>query len=228
MNQILLDWMLACWIDDPNFGNGKYGWDSFRIADYDTVNRLGLDYTYEITDDPFAHAGEHMSSYQGMYYSVDTALRGSFRATASGLGDLQAFVYDSAAASLVEVDAGSANDVAISLPVDGDILLLCSSFSGLDLDISSGSVASSDDIFTFYPQPCRGTLFFQFWSGGGDAELSIFSLSGRYVETVHFSSVGGGEATLAYPGASSLASGTYFFRFSQGGRVETGSFTVVR
>ena len=68
---------------------------------------------------------------------------------------------------------------------------------------------------------CQGFL-------GGNAELSVFSLSGGYVETVEFNSVGSGEATLAYPGASSLSSGTYFFRFSQGGRVEAGSFTVVR
>ena len=230
MNQILLDWMLACWIDDPNFGNGKYGWDSFRIADYDTSpgNRPGLDYTSEITEDPYLHTGDHMSSYQGRYCSVDSVLRGSFRAAASGLGTLQAFVYDSTGSSLLEVDTGSANDVAVSLPLEGDILLLCSSFSGLDLDISTGSVASSEDTFAFYPQPCRGTLFFQFWSGGGDAELSVFSLSGSYVETVYYSNAGSGETTLAYSGASDLASGTYFFRFSQGGRVETGSFAVVR
>ena len=227
MNRVLLDWMLACWIDDPSFGNGKYGWDSFRIADYDTVstgNRFGLDYTSEITTDPFSHVGEHISSYQGRYYSVDN-LRGSFRAAATGLGNLQAFVY---AGSLEELDTGSANDVAISLPVEGDILLLCSTFSGLDLDISAGSIVSSADIFTFYPQPCLGTLFFQFWSGGGDVELSVFSLSGAYVETVYYNSVDRGEATLAYSGASDLASGTYFFRFRQGGRIETGSFAVVR
>lgn len=231
MNQILLDWMLACWIDDPEFGNGKYGWDSFRIADYDTVspgNRPGLDYTSEITTDPFSHAGEHMSSYQGRYYSVDSGLRGSFRAAATGLGTLKAFVFDHAAGSLAELDTGSANDIAISLPADDDILLLCSTFSGLDLDVSAGSIISSADVFTFYPQPCLGTLFFQLWSDGGDAELSVFSLSGGHVETVYYSSAGSGEVTLAYQGASSLASGTYFFRFSQGGRVETGSFAVVR
>ena len=231
MNQILLDWMLACWIDDPEFGNGKYGWESFRIADYDTAspgNRPGLDYTSEIATDPFSHAGEHMSSYQGKYYSVGSGLSGSFRAAAAGLGTLQAFVYDQTAGSLVELDTGSANDIALSLPLDDDILLLCTTFSGLDLDVSAGSIISSADVFTFYPQPCLGTLFFQFWSDGGNVELSVFSLSGGYVETVYYSSAGSGEVTLAYPGASSLASGTYFFRFSQGGRVETGSFAVVR
>jgi hypothetical protein len=231
MNRILLDWMLACWIDNPNFGNGKYGWESFRIADYDTVspgNRPGLDYTFEITTDPFSHMGEQMSSYKGMYYSVDESLRGSFRAGAAGLGDMSAFVYNETGGSLKEVDAGSANDVAISLPETGDILLLCNSFSGLDLDVSAGSIVSSSDVFTFYPQPCRGTLFFQFRSDGVDAALSVFTISGGYVETVGYNSIDSGEVTLAYPGASSLASGIYFFRFNQGSRIETGSFAVVR
>jgi hypothetical protein len=230
MNDILLDWMLACWIDDPDYGNGRYGWNSFRIADYDTVspgNRPGLDYTFQITSDPFSHIGDHMSSYQGKYYSADASLTGSFRAAASGLGDLQAFIFNDSG-SLEAVSTGSANDVAVSLPEEGDILLLCTSFSGLDLDISSGSIVSSDDLFTFFPQPCLGTLYFQFLSDGSDAELCVFSLAGRNIETVNFSGVSSGEVTLAYPGASSLASGTYFFRFSQGNRIETGSFAVVR
>lgn len=231
MNRILLDWMLACWIDDPDFGNGKYGWESFRIADYDTVsqgNRPGLDYTFEIDTEPFSYIGDHMSSYQGKYYFTDSTLSGSFRAAASGLGNLQAFVFDDTLGLLEEVSAGSVNDIAIALPATGDILLLCSTFSGLDLDISAGSVVSSREIFTFYPQPCLGTLFFQFWSNGGNVELSVLSLSGRYVETVNYGGVSRGETTLAYPGASDLSSGTYFFRFSQRNRIETGSFAVVR
>ena len=231
MNQILLDWMLACWIDNPDVGDGKYGWESFRIADYDTVspgNRPGLDYTFEISVDPFSHAGDHMSSYQGTYYSVDEGLTGSFRAVAAGLGNMRAFLYDETSESLEEVDTGSANDVAISLPEKSDILLLCSSFSGLDLDVSAGSVLSLTDTFTFYPQPCHGTLFFQFWSGGGNVSLSVFTVSGGFVETVNYNSVNSGEVTLAYSGASDLASGTYFFRLSQGSRTETGSFAVVR
>jgi len=231
MNSILLDWMLACWIDDPDFADGRYGWDSFRISDYDTLNpgnRPGLDYTFEIESDPFSHMGDHMSSYQGTYYSVSETLSGSFRAGAVGLGDLRAFVFDSLSASLTEINAGSANDVAISLPEDGDILLLCCSFPWLDLNVSAGSVMSSADVFTFYPQPCRGTLFFQFWSSGEDAFISIFTLNGEYVETVSYNDIISGETTLAYPGASSLASGTYFFRFNQGSRIETGSFAVVR
>ncbi len=211
MNAILQDWMLACWIDDPDFGDGRYGWNSFRIADYDTVspgNRRGLDYTFEIVSDPFSSMGDRMSSYQGRYYSVDDGLSGSLRAGAAGLGNLQAFIFDSTGGTLEEVSTGSSNDVAISLPEVNDILLLCTSFSGLDLDISSGSVFSSGTGFTYYPQPCLGTLYFQFWSFGGNVELSVYTLSGEYVETVNYNGVSGGEATLSYPGASSLASGT--------------------
>ncbi|MCK5064470.1 MAG: T9SS type A sorting domain-containing protein [Candidatus Fermentibacteraceae bacterium] len=79
-----------------------------------------------------------------------------------------------------------------------------------------------------YPQPCIGILYFQFYSNAGDAVLSIFTLSGGYVESVNFGNTGNGETTLAYTGASSLASGVYFFRFSFGNTVKTGSFTVVR
>lgn len=231
MDQVLADWMLACWIDDPDFGDGRYGWDAFRIADYDTLfpgNRAGLDYDHIIETDPFIHTGSRMSSYQGSYYRIDQGVGGSFRADGSGLGDMRAYLYDGAAGILEALDTGTANDVALSLPQNGDVLLMCSSFSGLDLDVAAGSVASASDAFAVYPQPCPGTLYIQFLSDGGDAELSVFSLAGGLVETVEFPSLGSGEATLAYPGASELASGTYFYRFTQGGRVETGSFAVVR
>ncbi len=231
MDQVLADWMLACWIDDPDFGNGRYGWDSFRISDYDTVspgNRPGLDYSFVIESDPFQHIGGSMSSYQGNYYSVDEGVSGSFRADGTGLGDMRAYLFDHDEGLLQTLDTGSANDVAVPLPETADILLMCSSFSGLDLDVSAGSVVSASGQFALYPQPCPGTLYIQIWSAGGDAELSVFTLDGGHVETVEFPSVGSGEATLAYPGASELSSGTYFFRFSQGGRVETGSFAVVR
>jgi hypothetical protein len=231
MDSILADWMLACWIDDPDFGDGRYGWDSFRIADYDTqppVNRPGLDYTYEVDSDPFSSYGEDMRSYQGKYFRVDPSVGGSFRADASGLGTLRAYLFDDSAGVLETLDTGSGNDVALQLPVTGDILLMCSSFSGLDLDVSAGSVSSSSDVFYIYPQPCLGTLYLQFNSTGEAASFQVFSLSGEHVDRVDFGMVDSGEATLAYPGASDLASGTYFYRFSQGGRVETGSFAVVR
>ncbi|OPL19231.1 MAG: hypothetical protein AVO35_11675 [Candidatus Aegiribacteria sp. MLS_C] len=231
MDQVLADWMLACWIDDPGFGDGRYGWDAFRIADYDTVspgNRAGLDYSRIIESDPFIDTGRRMSSYQGSYYRVDQGVGGSFRADGSGLGDMRAYLFDGSAGILEVLDTGSSNDVALSLPQTGDVLLMCSSFSGLDLDVAAGSVASASDDFAVYPQPCQGTLYMQFLSDGGSAELSVFSVTGGLVGTVEFPSVAGGEATLAYPGASELASGTYFYRFTQGGRVETGSFAVVR
>jgi len=231
MDRLLADWMLACWIDDPEFGDGRYGWDSFRIADYDTVspgNRPGLDYTAEIDTDPFSSLGQRMSSYQGRYYSVAGSVSGSFRADGTGLGDMRAYVYDSVASSLQLLDTGSSNDVAVPLPAEGDILLMCSSFSGLDLDVSAGSVLDFPGQMAVYPQPCLGTLYFQFWSDGGDVSLDIFALDGSHLESVDFPSVESGEATLAYLGASELASGNYFYRFTQGSRVETGSFAVVR
>ena len=231
MNAILQDWMLACWIDDPDFGNGKYGWEAFRIADYDTTdsgNRRGLDYTGQVLNDPYTDYNNHMFSYQGKYYELGSGLTGSFRATASGLGDLYAYVFDAAGGKLEVFDTGAANDVAVALPAEGTVLLLCRSFAGLDLDVSSGSVTDSAGEFAFYPQPCTGTLYFQFYSTAGDAVLSIFSLSGEHVESVNLGNTDYGETTLAYTGASSLASGSYFFRFSFGNTIETGSFTVVR
>lgn len=231
MAGILTDWMLACWIDDPDFADGRYGWESFRIADFDAASpggRPGLDYTSVITADPFIMTGDAVSSYQGRYFAVDELLSGSFRAGGSGLGDLKAYLFDSGAGYLEELDTGVANDVALPLPEDADILLLCSSFSVLELDVSAGSVVSSPEELAFYPQPCLGTLYFQLWSCGADAELAVFTISGEHVETVCFHDLRQGEETLAYTGASDLASGSYFFRLSQGGRVETGSFAVVR
>lgn len=231
MNALLEDWMLACWIDDPGFGNGMYGWQSFRIADYDTVspgNRPGLDYTAIVSTDPFSDIGNHMNSYQGRYYELGDGLTGSFRAAAYGLGDLFAYRFDEDAGTLESITIGSANDVAVPLPSEGTVLLLCRSFAGLDLDVASGSVTGAPGEFTFYPQPSRGTLYFQFYSGGGTAELSVFTVSGEHVENVDFGIVSFGEITLSYDGASHLASGVYFFRLSHGSTIEIGSFSVVR
>lgn len=231
MEAILRDWMLACWIDDVSVGDGRYGWESFRIADYDTVqqgNRPGLDFTAMVESQPFSLEGEAVSSYQGRYFTVDGEIDGSFRASAAGLGQLEAFLYDSTSGTLEEVQTGQANDAAVPLPETSDIILLCTTFSGLDLDLSAGSAVSSTGQFALYPQPCLGTLYLQFISGGGDASLSVFSLAGEHVETVSFTDVENGEVTLAYPGASELATGRYFYRFTQGGRLETGSFAVVR
>jgi hypothetical protein len=231
MAALLGDWMLACWIDDPDFGDGLYGWEAFRIADYDTVspgNRPGLDYTGEIETVPYQDLGVSMSSYQGRYYRLGDGLEGSFRAAANGLGDLAAFFFDGQAGSIEPVVTGAANDAALSLPAEGDVLLLCRSFAGLALDVAAGSVAGSAGEFAVFPQPCTGTLYFQFLSNGESAVLSVFSLGGGLAETVEFGPVASGEATLGYEGASGLASGVYLFRFAQGGRTETGSFAIVR
>ncbi len=231
MDRILADWMLACWIDDPGFGNGRYGWKSFRIADYDTIapgNRPGLDYDFLVERDPFLSSGHRLSSYQGGYYTVSPQVGGSFRADAYGLGTLTSYVYDPAAGTLSEVGTGMSGDVSIPLPLDGDILLLCSSFSGLNLDVAAGSVAGTGDVFALYPQPCHGTLYLQFMSDGSDVVFEIFSVDSRHVDTVEFESPGTGEVTLALPVVADMASGTYLYRFKQGSRVETGSFAVVR
>jgi len=231
MASLLSDWMLACWIDDPEFADGRYGWETFRIADYDTVspgNREGLDYTSEIEDTPFSDSGRSMSSYQGRYYRLGDGIEGSFRADAAGLGDLRAYLYDHGSAELEILSTGAANDIAVGLPADGTVLLMCSSFAGLDLDVAAGKVAGSAGAFAIYPQPCRGTLYLQFLSNGALVELSVFTLSGAFVESVSFGGVPSGEATLGYTGTSELASGAYFYRFTQGGRIETGSFAVVR
>lgn len=231
MAGLLEDWMLACWIDDPGLGGGLYGWEAFRIADYDTVspgNRPGLDYTGEIEGVPYEDIGVPMASYQGRYYRLGDGLDGSFRASAAGLGDLAAAFFDPESGILEGIETGVANDLALGLPAEGDILLLCSSFAGLTLDVAAGGIAGSPGVLAVYPQPCAGTLYFQFLSTGGDVVLSVFTLGGATAETVDFGPVASGEATLAYEGASGLASGLYLYRFAQGGRTETGSFAIVR
>jgi len=233
MAGLLEDWMLACWIDDASWGDGLYGWESFRIADYDTVspgNRPGLDYTGEIESVPYADTDRSMASYQGRYYRLGGGLEGSFRAAADGLGDLSAHLFAPGGAdpALEELGTGAANDVALALPAEGDVLLLCRSFAGLLLDVSAGSVAGSADDFAVFPQPCTGTLYLQFLSSGAPATLAVFTVDGGLAEVVAFPAVPGGEATLGYDGASGLASGVYLYRFTQGGRTETGSFAVVR
>jgi hypothetical protein len=231
MAELLGDWMLACWIDDPAFGDGLYGWEAFHIAQYDTMdpgNRPGLDFTGEIDAVPYQDTDREMASYQGRYYRLGDGLQGSFRAAASGLGDLSAFLFDGQSGSLERIETGTANDVALGLPAEGEVLLLCRSFAGLTLDVSAGSVAGSSGAFAVYPQPCAGTLYLQFLSTGDSAVLSVFALGGALAETVEFGPVASGEATLGYEGASGLASGVYLFRFTQGGRTETGSFAIVR
>jgi hypothetical protein len=231
METVLRDWMLANWIDDKEFGSGIYGYETFSIADYEPSsggNRNGLDYDGIIESVPWADPWHTMNSFSGNYYRIGDGLTGSFRAEGSGIGHLEAFLYDSLAGTLSGLDTGSANDVALSLSETGDVLLLCNSFAVLDLDVSAGSIQGSGEDFAVYPDPCFGDLYFQFISDGASVTLSVFDASGGHVETVDYGSPGIGETTLTYQGASELASGVYFYRFAHGSHVETGKFAAVR
>jgi hypothetical protein len=229
MDVVLRDWMLANWIDDTSFGSGIYGYGSFRLADYDTGgNRAGLDFNGVVESTPWADPWHSMNSYSGDYYRIEPGLTGSFRAEGSGIGRLEAFVYDSTGGTLTELDTGSANDVALPLSQECDVLLLCNSFAILDLDVSAGSIQGSGQDFAVYPDPCFGDLYFQFMSSGEAVTLSVFDTAGGHVETVRFATPGTGEVTLTYQGASELAGGVYFFRFAQGSHVETGKFAALR
>ncbi len=231
ISSLLLDWQLACWVDDPDLADGRYGFGRFRIADYDTVspgNRPGLDWVGIVDGVPWAGGAERLGSYSGACYRLDDGLTGSFRAQADGLGELSAWFVEEGGGVPEMLGTGSSGDVALDLSEPGSVLLLCSSFAGLDLSTAAGCVSGSGEPPAVYPQPCRGSLYLQLTSGGGGATLSVFDLSGAHIETVSLGSVPEGEATLEYEGASDLASGVYLYRLILGGREETGSFTVVR
>jgi hypothetical protein len=229
MEDVLRDWMLANWIDDTGFGSGIYGYETFRVADYDTGgNRTGLDYNGVVETIPWADPWHTMNSFSGNYYRIGEGLSGSFRAEGSGIGHLDAYHFDGPAGILTRLDTGSANDVALSLSEDGDVLLLCNSFAVLELDVSAGSIQGSGSDFAVYPDPCFGDLYFQFESSGAPVSIAVFDASGYHVETAEYPSPGTGEVTLTYQGASELASGIYFYRFAQGSHVETGKFAAVR
>jgi len=229
MELILREWLLANWIDDTGFGSGRYGYQTFSVSDYDQGgNRRGLDYNGILNEVPWADPWHGMNSFAGNYYLIGENLIGSFRAEGSGIGHLEAFLFDSTAGVLIEYDTGSANDVALSLSSTGDVILLCNSFPILDLDVSAGSIQEAGETFAVFPDPCLGDLYFQFISTGSPVTLALFDVGGRHVETVHYSSISSGEATLTYTGASELATGMYIYRFAQGNHVETGKFAVVR
>ncbi len=230
MDVILEDWLLANWIDDPDFGSGKYGYSAFRIADYDTVhpgNRAGLDFTADISSTPFDD-NLGISSYQGKYYGLPGVLSGSFRASTEGIGEFTAWFYDPEAEVLERIETGGSGTAAVGLPREGNVMLFCNSLRGLELAVSAGSAVSGADEFAVFPQPCRGVLYLQFQSDGGEVTLYVFDTSGGHVGTVDFGTVEEGERILSYTGAVSLASGIYFYRFDQGNNIWTGSFAVVR
>jgi hypothetical protein len=223
LENILSDWMLSCFIDDPSLG---YGWNSFRVADYDTVNpgnRPGLDFTGVIEDTPWSDPWHTIAGFQGNYYSVGSDLSGSLRAEGSGIGNLSAWYFNGS--SVTELDAGSAYDVAVDLQNEGTLMLMCNSFAGIDMNISAGSISGGN--FAVFPNPCLGDLYFQFTSTGEPVTLSVFNQAGVHVETVN-ASAPSGETVVTYAGASELASGIYFYRFQQGSRTETGRVAVVR
>ncbi len=223
MENILSDWMVSCFVDDPSLG---YGWNSFSIADYDTVNpgnRPGLDYTGVVSDTPYSDPWHGVAGYQGNYYSVGDDLSGSLRVEGTGIGNLKAFFFNGT--SITELDTGSACDVAVSLEHTGTLMLMCNSFAGLDLNIAAGSTGSGN--LAVFPNPCLGDLYFQFVSTGEPVVLSMFDQSGKHVETVNMTAPSG-ETVITYTGASELASGIYFYRFQQGPRTETGRVAVVR
>lgn len=231
ITSILVDWMLANFIDDPDVLSGRFGYQAFRVADYDTVspgNRPGLDYTGMIDELPYADPFHRLNGYAGNYYLLPPGGSGSFRAATTGLGDLRAFLYDEEAATLEQLPAGPGGNVSLALPSDGTVLLLDAAFSPLQLEVSAGSVVSASDELAVYPDPCLGTLYLQFVSNGRPVELVVFDSTGSPVETVNYGPVASGEAMISYRGASELATGIYMYRFSQSGRVETGKFAVVR
>jgi hypothetical protein len=224
IDKILSDWMLSCFIDDHSTG---YGWESFRIADYDTINpgnRPGLDYTGIINDTPWTDPWHNINGYQGNYYRMEDGLTGSLRAEGTGIGNLNAFLLTGS--SLEALDTGSACDVAVSLENAGTLILLCNSFASVDMNVTAGSIGGGGN-FAVFPNPCPGDLYFQFTSTGEQVLLSLFDQALTHVETVTLSAPEG-ETVITYSGASELASGIYFYRFLQGSRTETGRVAVVR
>jgi hypothetical protein len=231
MDAILRDWMLACWIDDSSFGDGRYGWQSFTIAQFDTVdpgNRPGLDYRATVGAGQFTDPSHPVGALCSNGYEIEGSAEGSFRASAMGIGDLQAYFLPSGQQVLQPLPEAQGGDVAMQLPAEGTALLLCSSFDGFDLEAAAGSVVGSSGSLAVFPQPCFGTLYLQFNSAGGPVALSVISTSGQHVETLELGDVPTGEAVIPYIGASELATGVYFYRLAQGGTAWTGRFAVVR
>lgn len=224
MDEILSEWMISCFVDDPDLG---YGWESFSIADYDTDdpgNRPGLDYTGIVNDTPWSDPWHDLTGFSGNYYSVGDDLSGSLRAEGSGIGSLEAYFLSEN--QVTRLDTGSAYDVAVDLDQSGTLMLLCNSFAGLSMNVHAGSVGGGSS-FAVFPNPCLGDLYFQFVSNGAPVILSIFNQAGDHIDTVTLSA-SSGESVVAYSGASDLASGVYIYRFNQGSRTETGRVAVVR
>ena len=232
MMDILTDWALACWIDDPSIGDGRWGWDSFRIADYEydpDSPRDGLDWQGVVSTLPFEDPVHDLPAMTLDAYSMECpAAEGSFRASASGMGGFSAWFRESPGDAPRRLETGQARDIAVPLPAEGEVLLLCNSFFGLNLQASAGDLGLAAGGLAVFPQPCFGTLYLGLRSDGSQATLSVFDATGRHVETIDFGAVDPGETVLSYPGASLLSTGVYAYRFVQGGAEVCGRFAVVR
>ncbi len=231
MDAILEDWMLACWIDDPSVGDGRWGWQGFRLADYDTLDpgsRPGLDLRGDAGPPSYSDPLHPVGALCSNGYRIQGDLGGSFRASATGTGDLRAWFLPEEVPVPQRIEAGAGNDISLQLPAEGTVLLACSSFRGFDLEASAGPVAGSSRTLAIYPQPCFGTLYFQFISSGEPVSLAIFDMTGALADEPASGNPPAGEAVLSYTGASELASGIYFYRLVQGGTAFTGRFAVVR
>lgn len=230
MQTVLTDWALATWIDDTSVGDGRWGWESFRIADYDTLspgNRPGLDFRGIVEETPWEDPAHSLDAWSLDVYSVPSDQPGSFRASGSGMGDLQAWLLPETGAPEA-IPTGAGDDVALAMPLEGEVVLMCRSFSGMTLEAFAGSVAGGPGPPAVFPQPCLGTLYFQFQSSGEAVFLDVFAQTGALVEAVDLGVVPPGESVVSYPGASGLATGVYMYIFTQGGDAWTGRFAVVR
>jgi hypothetical protein len=232
MQALLEDWLLAVWIDDVSVGDGRWGWQSFRLSDYDEGSpgsRPGMDWR-AVVDSPDFQDPEHgLGSYTVQGYGLEASgFDGSFRAWASGMGVLGAWYRESGSSAPQRIETGWGKDVAVPLPATGEVLLACTSFFGLSAAASAGTAgAAPGGSPAVYPQPCLGVLHFSFVSDGSPLTVAVFDQTGRYVESFTRGSPPAGETVVSHD-ASDLATGVYMYRFEQGGVVSTGRFTVVR
>ena len=238
MEGLLEDWMVANWVDDVSVGDGRYGYESFRIADFDPLGqggRRGLDYVLSIDSFPARTGPRELRPFTGEYYGLSSSTgEGSFRASAEGLGELVAYMVtggDSPGAPVAveRLSASGGSGLAVETPVDCDLLLLARSDFGLTVDVvADNSLEQSGLSLLVYPVPSFGELFVEFESSGLSTIFSVFDLSGHIVLTADYGQPEQGHVLLEVGGASGLSSGLYFFSFSHGSTVETGKIALVR
>ncbi|MBN1433188.1 T9SS type A sorting domain-containing protein [Candidatus Fermentibacterales bacterium] len=237
LDSILEDWLVANWVDDPDVCGGLYGYESFRIADFDPMGqggRRGLDYSLLVDSLPAIHRQHEILPRTGDYYGLlPSTGEGSLRASAEGLGELSAYRVSRGPDGSVAVErlqTGTGMQLAAAMPDSCDMLLFANSDFGLMLEVAADDAlqAGSDDQILVYPNPSLGSVFFEFESNGGPVQLALFDLEGSHVHTVDFGTVQAGQALLEYSGAESLSTGVYFFRLTQGNAAGTGKIALVR